>query len=135
MTDDPRHPASESSRERVHRLASLGGLVVLAGLDRLPPDLLLGVLLEVGDRLPHLTELRCETMRERGALRLRARSAEKRAWTAYRQSADRHRIELRTEEIETVLRALGRRPPIDPSSLVPALLEALGRPSERRPGE
>ena len=36
--------APESQRERVHRLASVGGLVALAGLESTPPDLLLGVL-------------------------------------------------------------------------------------------
>ena len=67
MTHDPRHPAPESPRERVHRLASLGGLVVLAGLDRLPPDLLLGVLLEVGDRLPSLGDVRCDAIARAGS--------------------------------------------------------------------
>jgi hypothetical protein len=33
MTDDLRRTAEESQRERVHRLASLGGLAVLAGLE------------------------------------------------------------------------------------------------------
>jgi hypothetical protein len=55
MTDDLRRTAQESQRERVHRLASLGGLVVLAGLDGLPPDLLLGAFLEVSDRMPQLS--------------------------------------------------------------------------------
>jgi hypothetical protein len=32
---------------RVHHLANLGGLVALAGLDREPPDFLLGALLSV----------------------------------------------------------------------------------------
>jgi len=44
-----------SPRERVHRLASFGGLVVLAGLDRIPPDLPLGILLEAAERLPLLS--------------------------------------------------------------------------------
>ena len=60
------HPKAESPRERVHRLASLGGLVALAGLDRTPPDLLLGILLEVTERLPHLSRNR--TRRNAGHL-------------------------------------------------------------------
>jgi len=135
VTDDPRHPAAESSRERVHRLASLGRLVVLAGIDRLPLDLLLGLLLEGSDQLRQLSELRCEALRERGAALLRARSAEKRAWTVHRQHQGLHGLELEAAELETLLRALGRRPPVDPSKLVRALLEALGRSPERRSGK
>ena len=135
MTDDLRRTAQESQRERVHRLASLGGLVVLAGLDGFPPDLLLGALLEVSERIPQLSDHRIGTIRERGALRLRERSAEKRAWTAHRQYADRHRLELSRAELEALLRALGRQPAHDPSRLVSALLNALGRSAERSSGE
>jgi hypothetical protein len=42
--------ATRHSREqglRVHHLANLGGLVALAGLDREPPDFLLGALISV----------------------------------------------------------------------------------------
>jgi hypothetical protein len=56
------HLKAESSRERVHRLASLGGLVALAGLDRTLPDLLLGILLEVTERLPHLSRNRTQEL-------------------------------------------------------------------------
>jgi hypothetical protein len=135
MTDDLRQTAHESQRERVHRLASLGGLVVLAGLDGLPPDLLLGALLEVSERIPHLSDLRIGAIRERGALRLRERSAEKRTWTVHRQYTDLHRLELGRAELEALLRALGRQPPDDPSRLVRALLNALGRSVERSSGE
>ena len=135
MTDDLRPTAQESQRERVHRLASLGGLVVLARLDGLPPDLLLGALLEVSDRIPHLSDLRIGAIRERGALLLRECSAEKRAWTVHRQYADLHRLELRRAELEMLLHALGRRPPLDSSRLVSALLDALGRSPERTSGE
>jgi len=135
MTDDLRRTAQESQRERVHRLASLGALAVLAGLDGLPPDPLLGALLEVSERIPHLSDHRIGAIRERGALRLRERSAEKRAWTVHRQYADRHRLELRRAELESLLRALGRQPPNDPSRLVRALVNALGRSPERSSGE
>jgi len=135
MTHDLRRTAQESQRERVHRLASLGGLVVLAGLDGLPPDLLLGALLEVSERIPHLSDHRIGAIRERGARRLRERSAEKRAWTAHRQYSALHRLELRRAELEGLLRSLGRQPPDDPSRLVRALLNALGRSPEHSSGE
>ena len=135
MTHDLRRTAQESQRERVHRLASLGGLVVLAGLDGLPPDLLLGALLEVSERIPHLSDHRIGAIRERGAFRLRERSAEKRAWTVHRQYADLHRLELSRAELAALLRALGRQPPDDPSRLVRALLSALGRSPKRSSAE
>ncbi|HBZ68628.1 MAG TPA: hypothetical protein DEP35_02305 [Deltaproteobacteria bacterium] len=131
MTDDLPRTAQELPRERVHRLASLVGLVVLAGLDGLPPDLLLGALLEVSERIPQLSDHRIGAIRERGALRLRERSAEKRTWTVHRQYADLHRLELRRAELEALLRALGRQPPGDPSRLMGALLNALGRAPQR----
>ncbi len=104
MTHDLRRTAQESQRERVHRLASLGGLVVLAGLDGFPPDLLLGALLEVSERIPQLSDHRIGAIREQGALRLRERSAEKRSWTVHRQYADLHRLELSKAELEALLR-------------------------------
>lgn len=48
----------EHTREqgiRVHHLANLGGLVALAGLDREPPDFLLGVLVSAAREAATLT--------------------------------------------------------------------------------
>jgi len=64
---------------RVHHLANLGGLVAIAGLDREPPDLLLGGLLELAARpagparhTPHAIVLA-------GRAKLDARATSKRA--------------------------------------------------------
>ena len=135
MSHDPRRPVQEPQRERVHRLASLGGLVALAGLDRLPPDFPLGVLLEAANKVPHTSEHHLDALRERGASLLRKRSAEKRAWTVHRQYAGLHRVELSDVELEGLVRALGRRPPSDPSKLLSTFLQALGRPPQRGSGE
>jgi hypothetical protein len=89
----------------------------------------------VSERIPQLSDRRIGAIRERGALRLRERSAEKRAWTVHRQYADRHRLELSRAELEALLRAFGCQPPDDPSRLVRALLNALGRSPERSSGE
>ncbi len=127
MTDERPAVPSESPQQRVHRLASLGGLVVLAGLDALAPDLLLGILLEIGGHLPRLAPQRVEELTERGAARLRARHAEKRTWTAYRNSRAAYRVDLSAEELRALLRALGLRPATDPRALVPELRAALAR--------
>lgn len=49
---------NEHTREqglRVHHLANLGGLVAVAGLDREPPDFLLGTLISVAHEVATLT--------------------------------------------------------------------------------
>ena len=57
--------------KRVHILANLGGLVAIAGMERVEPDLLLGALLEVADRLPKMKAARLEELRQRGAAKLK----------------------------------------------------------------
>jgi hypothetical protein len=52
---------------RVRVLANLGGLVAIAGLEHVEPDLLLGALLEVSERLPQRKPSLAERMRARGA--------------------------------------------------------------------
>ena len=96
---------------RVHYLANLGGLIAVAGLDQHPPDLLLGILLEVGARLPGLPEPRRAGLCARGQARLEQRGAEKRAWNAWRQARELHRLDLTTAEIRQLrplLSGLGR---------------------------
>ena len=117
----------ETQRQRVHRLASLGGLVALAGIEGTRPDLLLGILLQVADRLPQLSAERREEIAGRGAARLRERGAEKRAWTQYESAAQVHRLELTRDAMAELLRRLGLAPPRDPSTWSRVLREALDR--------
>ena len=118
---------AETQRQRVHRLASLGGLVALAGLEGPPPDLLLGALLQIVDRLPQLSAKRREEIAQRGAAHLRERGAEKRAWTHYESAAQVHRLELPREAMAELFHRLGLRLPNDPSAWARALREALAR--------
>ena len=67
---------------RVHVLANLGGLVAIAGLEHVEPDLLLGALLEVSERLPQMKPSLVERMPARGAAKLDERGSGKRAWRA-----------------------------------------------------
>ena len=127
MTQEPTEPQTESPRARVHRLASLGGLVVLAGLDRIAPDLLLGILLEIAERIPLLSDRRTHELAQRGAARLRERHAEKRTWTVHRRAEGTHRVELSTRELHVLLRALGIAPEADPQEFVRLLRGALAR--------
>ena len=92
---------------RVHYLANLGGLVAVAGLDRHPPDFLLGLLLALALRVPQLTPSQRAEFCARGQARLEARGTQKRAWSAWQRAQELHRVDLSTTEIRRLLEALG----------------------------
>jgi hypothetical protein len=92
---------------RVHYLANLGGLVAVAGLDRHPPDFLLGLLLALALRVPQLTPAQRAEFCARGQARLEARGTQKRAWSAWQRAQELHRVDLSTAEIRRLLEALG----------------------------
>lgn len=111
---------------RVHVLANLGGLVAIAGLEHVEPDLLLGALLEVGERLPQMKPSLVERMRVRGAAKLDERGSGKRAWRARERGLDLHALHLTSEQIRVILRALGAAVPTQREDLSAALSGALG---------
>jgi hypothetical protein len=114
---------------RLHYLANLGGLVAVAGLDRHPPDFLLGLLLAVADRVPQLTPTQRAELSARGQARLEQRGAEKRAWSAWRRAQELHRVDLSTAEIGRLLAALGGPgATLTDAEPAEALLRALRRP-------
>jgi hypothetical protein len=92
---------------RLHYLANLGGLVAVAGLDRHPPDFLLGLLIALAARVPQLTPAQRTEFSARGQARLEQRGTEKRAWSAWRRAQELHRLDLSTAEIGRLLAALG----------------------------
>src|SRR5438552_7087107 len=96
-TTAPRQLTGEQ-RTRLHRLADLGGLVTVAGLDRYPPDLLLGALLEVAASMPRLSTPRLDGLKQEGRGRLESRAAEKRAWKSWYHAQHLHRLDLTTAE-------------------------------------
>ncbi len=114
---------------RLHYLANLGGLVAVAGLDRHPPDFLLGLLLALAIRVPHLSEAQRTELRAEGQARLEARGTQKRAWNAWQRAQELHRVDLSTTEIRRLLETLGGTDATstlaDPAS---ALLRALRGP-------
>jgi hypothetical protein len=111
---------------RVHVLANLGGLVAIAGLEHVEPDLLLGALLEVGERLPKMKPSLVERIRARGAAKLDERGSGKRAWRARERGLDLHALYLTSEQIRVILRALGAAVPAQREDLSAALSSALG---------
>jgi hypothetical protein len=111
--------------KRVHILANLGGLVAIAGMERVEPDLLLGALLEVAERLPGLKPARLEALRQRGAAALDERGTSKRAWSARQAALDLHPVHLTSDQIRALLRQLGAPVPSDRAALPQALSDAL----------
>jgi len=111
---------------RVHGLANLGGLVAIAGLEDVEPDLLLGVLVDVAGRLPRVTEAKRDALREGGRRVLAERGTSKRAWRAWESSRDLHSVHLTSDQIRRLLAVLGRQAPADRESLGRALSLAVG---------
>ena len=111
--------------KRVHILANLGGLVAIAGMERVEPDLLLGALLEVADRLPKMKRARLEELRQRGAAKLDERGTSKRAWRARQAALDLHHVHLTSDQIRGLLRRLGAPIPKERAVLPQTLSDTL----------
>ena len=111
--------------KRVHILANLGGLVAIAGMERVEPDLLLGALLEVADRLPKMKAARLEELRQRGAAKLDERGTSKRAWRARQAALDLHHVHLTSDQIRGLLRRLGAPIPTERAVLPQTLSDTL----------
>lgn len=111
---------------RVHHLANLGGLVAIAGLDREPPDVLLGGLLELAARLPGLPATRRAAIASAGRLKLDTRATSKRAWKSWSRSKELHSLTLSSEHLRRIVGALGGEEPCDSAELPRMMLRLLG---------
>ena len=92
---------------RLHHLANLGGLVALAGLDREPPDLLLGALLRMAASLTELSECRRAEIASLGHEKLDERASAKRAWKSWARANQLHNLTLSDAQIRRIVTALG----------------------------
>ena len=111
---------------RVHHLANLGGLIAIAGLDREPPDLLLGGLLELAARLPDLPATRRAAIASAGRVKLDTRATSKRAWKSWSRSKELHSLTLSSEHLRRIVSALGGEEPRDSAELPRMMLRLLG---------
>jgi hypothetical protein len=111
---------------RVHHLANLGGLVAIAGLDREPPDLLLGGLLELAARLPDLPATRRAAIASAGRVKLDTRATSKRAWKSWSRSKELHSLTLSSEHLRRIVGALGGEEPRESAELPRMMLRLLG---------
>jgi hypothetical protein len=120
---------SKEQGQRVHYLANVGGLAAIAGIDNEPPDLLLGVFIQIARRLPELTTTQRATVAAEGRAKLNERASAKRAWTAWQRNNDLHTVILSSRHLEKIIAAFGRIPPKENNGLETALMKSL----EERP--
>jgi hypothetical protein len=121
---------SEHSYEqglRVHHLVNLGGLIAVAGLDREPPDFLLGALVSVAHERERLTSEQRARVSALGREKLDERASAKRAWKSWRRSHELHSLTLSGAQIRRLIAALGGGAPADPERLVETLTGLLER--------
>jgi hypothetical protein len=107
---------------RVHKLAKLGGLVVLAGLENIDPALLLGAFLELAAQLPRLGLQHVTRLRNNGLQKLSERKKEK---PVYQQQATHTLLlkeaTLKLDEIKKLITRLGGKIPALEKDIVPEL--------------
>jgi Conjugal transfer protein TraD len=110
---------------RVHHLANLGGLIAVAGLDREPPDFLLGALVSMAHERYALTPEERTKVASLGREKLDERATAKRAWRSWRRSQDLHSLMLSSAQMRRLIEALGGRAPDDLSGLIEMLMSLL----------
>src|SRR6202161_161678 len=101
---------NEHSQEqglRVHHLVNLGGLIAIAGLDREPPDFLMGALVSVAHERDRLTAEQRTRVASLGRQNLDERATAKRAWKSWRRSKNLHSLMLTSAQMRRVITALG----------------------------
>jgi Conjugal transfer protein TraD len=116
---------SEEQGLRVHHLVNLGGLIAIAGLDREPPDFLLGALVSVAHERDRLTAEQRTRVASLGRQKLDERVTAKRAWKSWRRARDLHPLTLTSAQMRHLIAMLGGTAPVEIERLVPLLTELL----------
>jgi hypothetical protein len=119
------HEHTHEQGLRVHHLVNLGGLVAVAGLDREPPDFLLGVLVSAAHEAAALTAAERARVAALGREKLEERATAKRAWKSWRRTRGLFSLTLSAEQLRRLIAALGGRPPGDSEQLTGTLTQLL----------
>jgi hypothetical protein len=106
---------------RVHKLANLGGLVTIAGLENIDPPLLLGAFLELASQFPTLALQQVTDLRHRGLQKLSERKKEKHRHPQQTVTALPVNATLSLEEIKKLITRLNGRIPVLEKDIVPEL--------------
>jgi hypothetical protein len=124
---------SEHTQEqglRVHHLVNLGGLIAVAGLDREPPDFLMGALVSVAHEREMLTPEQRQRVAAVGRAKLDERASAKRAWKSWRRTREVYGLSLSEAEVRRLIAALGGVASVDEGQVVATLMGLLGRVSD-----
>lgn len=119
----PSHTLAQG--QRVHYLANLGGLVVLAGLEKTAPDLLLGALMEMQQHLQKLSGERKAVFKEKGAQALQKRQAQKRSFASWQRATHSERFDFTRDEMKNLIKTLGGKVPVLEKDVVSELKRLL----------
>src|SRR5260370_42707037 len=92
---------------RVHHLVNLGGLIAVAGLDREPPDFLLGVLVSAAHEAAALTAEERARVASLGREKLDERVTAKRAWRSWRRARALDSVVLSGARLRRPIGAVG----------------------------
>jgi hypothetical protein len=111
--------------QRVHHLVNLGGLVAVAGLDREPPDFLLGALVSVAHERDVLTPEQRASVAALGRQKFDERASAKRAWKSWQRAQELHSLMLSSAQLRRLIGALGGSAPDDPGRLSKMLMGLL----------
>jgi hypothetical protein len=111
---------------RVHHLMNLGGLIAVAGLDREPPDFLLGVLVSAAHEAAALTAEERARVASLGHEKLEERATAKRAWRSWRRTQELHSLLLSSAQMRRLIEAMGGTAPENTKGLTAVLMELLG---------
>jgi len=101
---------------RVHKLATLGGLVAIAGLEEIEAALLLGALLELAQQLPRLELRHVTQLRQQGLKKLSERKQQKMTC-----KPPHTEVKLPLDDIKKLIIKLGGKVPAFSKDLVPEL--------------
>src|SRR5260370_27714586 len=119
---------------RVHHLVNLGGLIAVAGLDREPPDFLLGALVSVAHERERLTPEQRVRVAALGREKLDERATAKRAWKSWRRSRGLYSLMLSSAQMRRLIAALGAVAPEDSEPLGGTPTSVVGRAGDRGGG-
>ena len=106
---------------RVHHLANLGGLVALAGLEREPPDFLLGALISVAHESANLGPAQRAQVASMGRKHLEARATSKRAWKSWSRARELHSVTLSSGQVKEIIEAVGAHAQENSAQLIASL--------------
>jgi hypothetical protein len=100
-------------------------LIAVAGLDREPPDFLLGALVSMAHERDALTPEERAKVTSLGREKLDERATAKRAWKSWRRSQDLHSLTLSSTQMRRLIEALGGHAAEESSRLTETLMNLL----------